>query len=92
MRIPTGDLTGTPGEALGVFLESHFPDARINVGLEIEQNTIKTGAKSKEWLKTRRVVTEERVNWTVNTLMPYKVSHPDGIYLICLQKKLDLII
>ncbi len=31
---PTGVLIKTPGEALGILLESHFPGARINMGPE----------------------------------------------------------
>ncbi len=38
------------------------------------------------------MVTEDRVRWAVNSFMPYKATGPDGIYPICLQKGLDLII
>ncbi len=34
LGFPTGGITKTPGEALGILLESHFPDARINKGLK----------------------------------------------------------
>ncbi len=40
----------------------------------------------------RKVVTEDRVRWAVSSFMPYKAPGPDGIYPICLQKGLDLII
>ncbi len=32
LRLPNGDLTRTPGEALGVLLESHFSGVRTNRG------------------------------------------------------------
>ncbi len=38
------------------------------------------------------MVTKDRVRWAVNSFMPYKAPGPDGIYPICLQKGLDLII
>ncbi len=40
----------------------------------------------------RKVVTEDRVRWAVNTFIPYKAPGLDCIYTICLQKGLDLII
>ncbi len=44
LRLPNGDLTKTQGEALGVFLESTFPGARINKGPERSLNITKSGA------------------------------------------------
>ncbi len=40
----------------------------------------------------RNVVTKDRMRWVMNTFMPYKAPGSDGIYLICQQKGLDLII
>ncbi len=92
LRLPNGDLTRTPGEALGVLLESHFPGARTNRGPERSLNITKSGANSADWYKARKVVTEDRLRWAVNSLMLYKAPGPDSIYPICLQKGLDLII
>ncbi len=91
-RFPNGDLTRTPGEALRIFLDSHFPSARTNRGPERSLNITKSSANSADWYMARKVVMEDRVRWTVNSFMPYKASGPDGIYLVCLQKGLDLII
>ncbi len=41
---------------------------------------------------TRNVGMEDRVRWAVDSFMPYKAPGPDGIYPMCLQKRLDLII
>ncbi len=68
LRFPTGGLTKTPGEAIGILLESHFLDARITQGPERSLNTTKTGANSIDWHMGRKVVMEDRVRWTVNTL------------------------
>ncbi len=92
LRLPNGDLTRTTGEALGVFLESHFPSARTNKGPKRSLNITKSGANGADWNMARKVVTEDRVRWAVNSFMPYKVPGPDSIYPICLQKGLDLII
>ncbi len=40
----------------------------------------------------RKAVTEDWIRWAVNSFMPYKAPDPDGIYPICLQMGLDLII
>ncbi len=47
--LPNGDLTRTPGEAFGVFLENHFPGARTNKGSEMSLNITKSGANSADW-------------------------------------------
>ncbi len=77
-------LTQDTKEDLGVFLESQFQGARINWGTEGVLNTTKTDSNSTEKFMARKVVTEERVRWTVNTFMPYKAPTSDGIYLICI--------
>ncbi len=84
-------MTRTPGEALGVPLESHFPGARTN-GPERSLNIIKSGSNSADWYMARKVVTEDRARRVVNSFMPYKALGPDGIYRMCLEKGLDLII
>ncbi len=40
--LPNGDSTRTPGEALDVLLESHFPGARTNRRLERSLNITKS--------------------------------------------------
>ncbi len=45
LRLPTGDQTWSPGEAVGILLESHFPGAGIS-RLEKSPNTVKTGANN----------------------------------------------
>ncbi len=92
LRLPHGNFTRTPGEALGIFLESHFPGARTNTGPERSLNITKRSANSADWYMAKKVVMEDRVRWAVNSFMPYKAPSPDGIYPICLQKGLDLII
>ncbi len=34
LQLPNRDLTRTPGETMGVLLESHFPGAKTNRGPE----------------------------------------------------------
>ncbi len=85
-------MNRTPGEALGVFLESHIPSAKTNMGPERSLNITKSVANSADWYMAREVVPEDRVRWAVNSFVPYKAPSPDGIYPICLQKGLDLII
>ncbi len=92
LRLPNGDLTRTPGEALSVFLESQFTGARINRGPERSLSITKSGANSADWYMARKVIMEDRVRWAVNSFMPYGAPGPDGIYPICLQKGLALII
>ncbi len=46
-RLPNGDLTRTPLEALGILLESNLPGARINRGSKRSPNTTKTGANTR---------------------------------------------
>ncbi len=91
LRLPTEDLNRTSADAQGVLLESRFPDARINRGSERSLKTTKTG-DTIDWHMARNVVTEDKVGRAVETFMPHKAPGPDGIYLICLQKGLDLII
>ncbi len=86
LRLPTGDLTGTLREALGVFLERHFPGTRIDRELERVRNITETGANGQTGSM------EDRVRRTVITLIPNKAPGPDGMYMICLQKGLDLMI
>ncbi len=52
LKFPAGDLTRTPGEALGVLLECYFPGARINKGPERSLNTTKTNANCINWHMT----------------------------------------
>ncbi len=73
LRLPTGDLTRTPGDILGALVESHFLGARINRVPERSLNSTKTGANSIDWHMIRKVVTEDRVRWAVNTFTPYEV-------------------
>ncbi len=61
LRLPTGGITKTPGEALGILLESHFLGARINTRPERSLNTNKTGATSIDWHMGRNVVMEDRM-------------------------------
>ncbi len=68
--LSNGDLTRTPGKALGVLLESHFLGARTNRGPERSQNITKSGANSADWYTARKVVTEDRMRWAVNSFMP----------------------
>ncbi len=84
LQLPNGEVTRTPGEPLGVFLENHFPGARTNRGPERFLNITKSGAMSADWYMARKVVTKEWVRWAVNSFMPYKAPGPDGIYPICL--------
>ncbi len=86
LRLPNGDLTRTPGETLGVLLESHFPGARINRGPEMSLN-ITSGANSADWYMARNMVMEDRLRWAVNSFMPYEASGPDGICPICMSTK-----
>ncbi len=80
LRLPTGDLTRTSRQALGVLLESHFLGTKINRRLERFVNSTKIGANSVDRLIARKLTRENR--WLV----------PGGIYPICLQNELDLII
>ncbi len=50
------------------------------------------GASSIDLLKIKHVITDDRVRLAVNTFLLYKAPSPDGIYLISLQKRLNLII
>ncbi len=92
LRLSTGRLTKTPGDALGRLLENHFPDARINKEPVMSLNTTKTGANSIDRHMGREVVTEDKVRWIANTSISDKVPGLDGIYSIYLQKGLHLII
>ncbi len=65
MRPPTGDLTKTPWEALGVLLESHFPAARINRQPKRSPNITKTGANTINWHMARKVIKEDRMRWVL---------------------------
>ncbi len=56
LRFPTGNLTSTPEEALGVLLENHLPGVRINRGPERFLNTTKADANSIDWLMAKKVV------------------------------------
>ncbi len=78
LGLPVGDLTRTPGKALGVFLESHLPGARTNRGPERSLNI----TKSAVWYMARKVVMEDTVRWAVNSFMLYKAPGPDGIYRV----------
>ncbi len=62
------------------------------MGYESYLNITKSGANSADWYMAWQVVTEDKVRWAVNSFVPYKAPGPDGIYPICLQKGLDLII
>ncbi len=73
-------------------LESHFPCAKTNRGTERSLNITKSGANCADWYMARKVVMEDRVRWTMNSLTPYKAPCPHSIYPICLQKGLDLTI
>ncbi len=88
-QLPNGNLTRTPGEALGVLLESHFPGARTNSRPERSLNIARSGTNSADGYMAKKVVMEDRVGWVVNSFMPYKAPSPDGMYPISLQKGLN---
>ncbi len=92
LRLPNGNLTRTQGEAWSVLLESHFQGARTNRRPERRLNITKSGANTADRDITRKVVMEDRVRWAMNSFLLYNAPGPNGIYPICLQKGLDLII
>ncbi len=87
LKLPTGDLSRTPKKALSI-LDTHFPGGRIKKGPEIVDQPGKIRDNGEDWKKTEQVVIDDRIRWAVNTFMPYKAPDPDGIYPICLQKRL----
>ncbi len=67
----TGGGLGTPGKSL--------PVARTNRGPERSVNITKSGANSADWYTTKKVVTEDRMRWVMNSFMPHQAPGLDGI-------------
>ncbi len=53
LKLPTGDLSRTPEEALGILWDTHFPGARIKNRSETVDQSGKIRANIEKWEKTR---------------------------------------
>ncbi len=52
----------------------------------------KIKANNEDWKKVNKLVTEDRIRWTMNNLMAYETPGLDGNYPICSQKRPEITI
>ncbi|XP_078487324.1 uncharacterized protein LOC144745222 [Ciona intestinalis] len=89
LRKPNGEFTSTPGEALNVLFDAHFPDD-VNISHR-HQNTDPSLVLEDDDLETR-IVTEDRVREAIKSFDPYKSAGLDKIYPILLQRGIDILV
>ncbi len=92
IKLPTRELSRTPEEALGKFLDTHSPNARSKKGPEGADQPGKIRVNSENWKKAKQVVTKDKITWAVKTFIPYRAPSPDGIHPICMQIGLGITI
>jgi len=87
LRLPNGQWTSSLEEAYLHLLETHFP------GCHVEKNSkhdnIPRWLPSLNFTEVKRIITEDRVRWAIDSMAPFISPGKDGIYPVFLQKGLQ---
>jgi hypothetical protein len=84
---PSGLRTQSEGETL---LATHFPGSICVEGGVLSATTCRTNHLN--WQVAARIVTYRRVEWAINTFVPYKSPGVDGIFPALLQEGREVLI
>lgn len=82
---PNGGFTSNAGETLEVLLQTHFPDSKANV--DHLEECRRPGPM--DYDTGKRVVTYERLVWSIKTFPSFKSPGRDGVYPALLQHGMD---
>jgi len=75
----SGRCTQSEGETLELLLTTHFPNSEVAQKLAAPVAALL--ARCSDWRLAVRVVTYRRVEWAVDSFVPYKIPGMDDIFL-----------
>jgi len=87
LRLPNGQWTSNLEEAYLHLLETHFPGSHVEHCAK--QDNIPRWLPPLNFAEVKRIITEDRVRWAIESMAPFKSPGKDGIYPVLLQKGLQ---
>ena len=85
-----GKLASFTEEALGYFLDTHFPGNTTLMA--VKQKDRHHQASNEDRRVAKKIATTERVRWAIQLFAPFKSPGLDGLFPALLQKGLDTIL
>ncbi|KAG7309924.1 hypothetical protein JYU34_004438 [Plutella xylostella] len=71
--------TNNDKETCQVLLETHFPDCRLVDDLTWD-NSEHSNPSISDWITAQELVTVEKIEWAINSFLPFKSAGLDGIF------------
>ena len=87
---PIGERTQSEGETLDLLLATHFPESDAVEGGVVPDSACR--ATRVDWRVAAGIITCRRVEWVIDSFVPYKSPGMDGIFPALLQEGREILI
>jgi ribonuclease HI len=91
-RLPSGEFTRSDQEVAAHLLETHFPGCE-----PISENFVSTPdavvpPSEEDWLEASRIISEDKIRWSIAGFGPFKTAGEDGIFPALLKHGIEILI